>query len=174
VRVNLQGLVLRLNPFCTHSLEADSGLCITRSHYQLAVEHITLDETIKQIDSLVDVAQEQAVSAASTSAAMSGGGGLALKQFATDLIEKAHNVHVCDKVIAIAVALSARYLTGRQLPDKAVGALDTVSSRANISLTTRPAQLEDLERDTQIKQCEMSSLIRDVDPGRSQYRSYCE
>jgi ATP-dependent Clp protease ATP-binding subunit ClpA len=174
VRVNLQGLVLRLNPFCTHALEATSGLCITRSHYQLAVEHTTLGETIKQFDNPVEVSQEQAASAGSTSAAMSGGGGLALKQFTTDLTEKAHNVHVCNKVIATAVTLSARYLTGRQLPDKSVAALDTVSSRADISLTTRPAQLEDLERDTQIKQCEMSSLIREVDSGRSQYRSSCE
>ncbi|MBT4075900.1 MAG: type VI secretion system ATPase TssH, partial [Gammaproteobacteria bacterium] len=42
MRVNLKGLVSRLNPFCTKSLEAASGLCVTRSHYEVAVEHMLL------------------------------------------------------------------------------------------------------------------------------------
>jgi len=81
--------------------------------------------------------------------------------------EKAHNVYIRDEAIETAAALSARYITGRQLPDKAVDVLDTACSRVNISLTTKPAQIEDLERDTQIKNREMKALQRDVETGRS-------
>lgn len=81
--------------------------------------------------------------------------------------EKAHQVYIRDEAVETAAALSARYITGRQLPDKAVDVLDTACSRVNISLTTRPAEIEDLERDTQIKQREMNALKRDVESGRS-------
>lgn len=81
--------------------------------------------------------------------------------------ENAHNVYIRDDAVETAAALSARYITGRQLPDKAVDVLDTACSRVNISLTTKPAQIEDLERDTQIKTREMHALQRDVDTGRS-------
>lgn len=81
--------------------------------------------------------------------------------------EQAHNVYIRDEAIETAAALSARYITGRQLPDKAVDVLDTACSRVNISLTTKPAQIEDLERETQIKNREMIALQRDVETGRS-------
>jgi type VI secretion system protein VasG len=42
-----------------------------------------------------------------------------------------HNVHITDDAVRAAVTLSRRYLTGRQLPDKAVDLLDTASARAH-------------------------------------------
>ncbi|MBT3202813.1 MAG: type VI secretion system ATPase TssH [Gammaproteobacteria bacterium] len=81
--------------------------------------------------------------------------------------ENAHKVYIRDDAIETASALSARYITGRQLPDKAVDVLDTACSRVNISLTTKPAEIEDLERETQIKTREMKALQRDVESGRS-------
>ncbi len=81
--------------------------------------------------------------------------------------EKAHSVYIRDEAVETAAALSARYITGRQLPDKAVDVLDTACSRVNISLTTKPAEIEDLERDTQISEREMQALKRDVETGRS-------
>jgi type VI secretion system protein VasG len=39
--------------------------------------------------------------------------------------EEAHGVIVTDEAVAAAVRLSARYISGRQLPDKAVDLLDT-------------------------------------------------
>ncbi len=83
------------------------------------------------------------------------------------IYEKAHNVYIRDEAVETAAALSARYITGRQLPDKAVDVLDTACSRVNISLTTKPAEIEDLERETQIKTREMKALQRDVESGRS-------
>ncbi len=81
--------------------------------------------------------------------------------------EKAHSVYIRDEAVETAAALSARYITGRQLPDKAVDVLDTACSRVNISLTTKPSEIEDLERDTQIKQRELNALKRDIESGRS-------
>ena len=81
--------------------------------------------------------------------------------------EQAHSVYIRDEAVETTAALSARYITGRQLPDKAVDVLDTACSRVNISLTTKPAEIEDLERDTQIKQREMNALKRDIESGRS-------
>jgi type VI secretion system protein VasG len=47
-----------------------------------------------------------------------------------------HNVHITDDAVRAAVTLSRRYLTGRQLPDKAVDLLDTASARVRMSLDT--------------------------------------
>lgn len=41
-------LLKRLNPFCTRSLEGAAGLCVSRSHYEVTVEHLVsrlLDKT---------------------------------------------------------------------------------------------------------------------------------
>lgn len=55
-----------------------------------------------------------------------------------------HGVQVSDAAVKAAVSLSRRYLTGRQLPDKAVDLLDTACARVRISLDTEPAQLAEL------------------------------
>ena len=81
--------------------------------------------------------------------------------------EKAHNVYIRDEAIDATAAMSARYITGRQLPDKAVDTLDTACSRVNISLVSKPPAIEDLERSTQIMQREFAALERDVKTGRS-------
>jgi hypothetical protein len=39
---DLKGLLTRLNPYCTRALEAASGLCVTRSHYEVSIEHMLL------------------------------------------------------------------------------------------------------------------------------------
>lgn len=81
--------------------------------------------------------------------------------------EKAHNVYIRDEAIKAAAAMSARYITGRQLPDKAVDTLDTACSRVNISLVSKPPAIEDLERTTQIMEREQFALERDIKTGRS-------
>ncbi|MBK4714279.1 type VI secretion system ATPase TssH [Tenebrionibacter intestinalis] len=52
-----------------------------------------------------------------------------------------HGVHITDSAVKAAVTLSRRYLTGRQLPDKAVDLLDTAAARVRMSLDTRPSSL---------------------------------
>ena len=46
--VEIKPLLKRLNPFCTRSHEGAAGLCVSRSHYEVTVEHLVsrlLDET---------------------------------------------------------------------------------------------------------------------------------
>ena len=52
-----------------------------------------------------------------------------------------HGVHIKDAAVQAAVSLSRRYLTGRQLPDKAVDLLDTASARVRMSLDCEPQAL---------------------------------
>jgi type VI secretion system protein VasG len=52
-----------------------------------------------------------------------------------------HGVHIQDAAVQAAVSLSRRYLTGRQLPDKAVDLLDTASARVRMSLDCEPQAL---------------------------------
>jgi type VI secretion system protein VasG len=61
-------------------------------------------------------------------------------------LEKHHNLHILDEAISAAVKLSARYLAGRQLPDKAVSVLDTACARLALGQAAKPAAVEDLER----------------------------
>jgi type VI secretion system protein VasG len=37
--VDIRSLLGRLNPFCTRCLEAAAGLCVSRSHYEVTLEH---------------------------------------------------------------------------------------------------------------------------------------
>ncbi len=84
-----------------------------------------------------------------------------------EVYEKAHSVYVRDEAIVAAARLSARYITGRQLPDKAVDVLDTACARVKISLTTKPAVIDDLERRIAMLEREQKAISRDVDSGRS-------
>ena len=59
--------------------------------------------------------------------------------------EKAHNVLITDCAIRAAVTLSDRYLTGRQLPDKAIDVLDTACARVAINLNVPPLKLTKLK-----------------------------
>ena len=49
-----------------------------------------------------------------------------------------HKVHIQDSAVIAAVQLSRKYITGRQLPDKAVDLLDTAAARVRMSLDTVP------------------------------------
>jgi type VI secretion system protein VasG len=72
-------------------------------------------------------------------------------------LEKHHNVMITDDALLDAVRLSHRYLTARQLPDKAVSVLDTACARIAIGLNTSPSaveaatrQLGDIDRERKI------------------------
>ncbi|KZC44625.1 ClpA/B-type protease [Vibrio alginolyticus] len=76
--------------------------------------------------------------------------------------EKSHNVYVRDDAITAAAALSARYISGRQLPDKAIDVLDTACARVNISLNATPASVETLQQELAAQQRELEALERDA------------
>jgi ATP-dependent Clp protease ATP-binding subunit ClpC len=59
--------------------------------------------------------------------------------------ETHHKARYTPEAISAAVKLTARYLTGRYLPDKAIDVLDEAGSRARISQMTRPPAIKELE-----------------------------
>ncbi len=75
--------------------------------------------------------------------------------------EEAHGVIVRDDAIVAAAELSSRYISGRQLPDKAVDLLDTSAARVKILLTAKPDVIEDRERSMQALNRESDALERD-------------
>lgn len=76
--------------------------------------------------------------------------------------EQAHGVTVRDDAITAAAELAGRYLSGRQLPDKAVDLLDTSAARVKILLTAKPDQIEDRERTIKALEREVGALERDA------------
>jgi type VI secretion system protein VasG len=75
--------------------------------------------------------------------------------------EEAHGVVVRDDAVEAAAELSSRYISGRQLPDKAVDLLDTSAARVKILLTAKPDVIEDMERSIQALGREKGALERD-------------
>ena len=75
--------------------------------------------------------------------------------------EDAHKVVVRDDAIVAAAELSSRYISGRQLPDKAVDLLDTSAARVKVVLSAKPDVVEDKERTIQSMEREKRALERD-------------
>jgi type VI secretion system protein VasG len=83
-----------------------------------------------------------------------------------DKYEEVHGVIVRDDAVVAAADLSNRYITGRQLPDKAVDLLDTSAARVKISLSSKPDVLEDSERRIQALERERTAIERDRENGQ--------
>ncbi|SFC50606.1 type VI secretion system ATPase TssH [Pragia fontium] len=76
-----------------------------------------------------------------------------------------HGVHILDEAVRTAVALSRRYITGRQLPDKAVDLLDTASARVRMGLDTVPEAITLLEAQLAALEYEYIALNEDRELG---------
>ncbi|WP_061709402.1 type VI secretion system ATPase TssH [Pseudenterobacter timonensis] len=76
-----------------------------------------------------------------------------------------HGVHITDEAVRAAVTLSRRYLTGRQLPDKAVDLLDTASARIRMSLDTVPEPLTRMKAQLTALAMEKQALLEDISAG---------
>lgn len=76
-----------------------------------------------------------------------------------------HNVHITDDAVRAAVTLSRRYLTDRQLPDKAVDLLDTAAARVRMSLDTVPEQLTRIRAQITSLKMEKQALLEDITVG---------
>ncbi len=62
-----------------------------------------------------------------------------------DRYEAHHEVKITDEALEAAVELSARYITDRFLPDKAIDLMDEAASKVRIFTVTTPPDLKDLE-----------------------------
>jgi type VI secretion system protein VasG len=91
--------------------------------------------------------------------------GCIMLRGAADSFEKHHGVHITYDGVKAAVSLSHRYISGRQLPDKAVDVLDTACARVKMSQSVKPASLDGAERALQNAQLERKRLERDRDAG---------
>lgn len=79
--------------------------------------------------------------------------------------EKSHGIYLRDDAVVAAAELSARYLAGRQLPDKAVDVLDTACARVRISFAAAPQSLERLRGELAEGGRQRQALRRDAEAG---------
>ncbi|MER5081737.1 type VI secretion system ATPase TssH [Providencia stuartii] len=84
---------------------------------------------------------------------------------------KYHGVHITDDAVKSAVTLSRRYLTGRQLPDKAVDLLDTASARIRMSLDTLPEEITRLKARRGALELEQQAILDDIAVGNDTNRA---
>src|SRR5690606_26015023 len=61
--------------------------------------------------------------------------------------EAHHNVTISDGALVAAATLSDRYITGRQLPDKAIDLVDEAASRLRMELDSSPVEIDQLRRE---------------------------
>ncbi|QNB09129.1 type VI secretion system ATPase TssH [Herbaspirillum frisingense] len=78
------------------------------------------------------------------------------------LMEGHFGVRIYDEAVKEAVRLSHRYITGQQLPDKAVSVLDTACARVALGQSATPPSLGDLKRRLEEIDAEMLALEREV------------
>src|SRR5205823_1504752 len=57
-----------------------------------------------------------------------------------------HGVRIQDSAVIAAATLSARYITDRQLPDKAIDLIDEAASRLRMEITSKPQALDEIDR----------------------------
>jgi type VI secretion system protein VasG len=79
--------------------------------------------------------------------------------------EEAHGVVILDEAVEAAVELSSRYISGRQLPDKAVDLLDTSAARVKVMRAAPPAALEDTRAQLAALRRHLEAIGRDFVAG---------
>jgi type VI secretion system protein VasG len=81
------------------------------------------------------------------------------------MLEAHHGVRILDEAVEASVRLSARYIPGRQLPDKSVSLLDTACARVAIGQNSIPPAVEDGRREIDHLKVEIGILDRETATG---------
>jgi len=76
--------------------------------------------------------------------------------------EETHGVTIRDEAVVAAAELSGRYISGRQLPDKAVDLLDTAAARVKVEQGAKPQAVEALELELAAMDRQRVALERDI------------
>lgn len=76
--------------------------------------------------------------------------------------EQSHGVLIDDDALQAAATLSERYLSGRQLPDKAIDVLDTACARVAINLSSPPKRISALTTLSHQQEAEIRQLKREL------------
>ncbi len=74
-----------------------------------------------------------------------------------------HGVRITDSALVAAAVLSDRYITGRQLPDKAIDLIDEAASRLRIEIDSMPEEIDELERRRRQLEIERAALQKETD-----------
>ena len=79
--------------------------------------------------------------------------------------EAHHKVRITDSALVAAAQLSHRYITGRQLPDKAIDLVDEAASRLRMEIDSSPEEIDTLRRQVDRLTMEQFAVEKEEDPG---------
>nr|WP_294697125.1 ATP-dependent chaperone ClpB [uncultured Friedmanniella sp.] len=79
--------------------------------------------------------------------------------------EAHHKVAITDAALVAAASLSHRYITSRQLPDKAIDLVDEAASRLRMEIDSSPEEIDVLRRSVERMQMQRFALEKESDPG---------
>ena len=91
-----------------------------------------------------------------------------------DTLENYHHVSILDEAVVESVKLSRRYLSGRQLPDKAVSLIDTACARVAIGQSAVPPAIEDARRQIDALTTAIEILVREQEVGVDHVKEIAE
>ena len=74
-----------------------------------------------------------------------------------------HGVHISDQALVAAVELSNRYITDRNLPDKAIDLMDEAAAALRMQIDSMPEELDRLKREEMRLEIEKQSLLKESD-----------
>lgn len=80
-------------------------------------------------------------------------------------LEQHHQVKILGEAVVASVKLSKRYIPARQLPDKAIGILDTACARVSVSLSAIPVRLTEIQQLILSAEQEKSHLLKQQEFG---------
>ncbi len=78
--------------------------------------------------------------------------------------EAHHGIDISDAALVAAAVLSDRYITGRQLPDKAIDLIDEAASRLRMEIESSPVEIDELRRAVDRMRMEELALGKEEDP----------
>lgn len=82
-----------------------------------------------------------------------------------DRYEAHHRVRIDDSALVAAASLSSRYISGRQLPDKAIDLVDEAASRLRMEMDSSPVEVDVLQRAVTRLEMEQTVLAKSKDEG---------
>jgi ATP-dependent Clp protease ATP-binding subunit ClpB len=82
--------------------------------------------------------------------------------------EAHHKVAITDGALVAAATLSNRYITSRQLPDKAIDLIDEAASRLRMEIDSSPEEIDQLRRQVERMRMQEFALQKETDPGSAE------
>jgi ATP-dependent Clp protease ATP-binding subunit ClpB len=88
---------------------------------------------------------------------------IAILRGLTERYEVHHGVRITDPALIAAAVLSDRYITARELPDKAIDLIDEAGSRLRIEIDSMPEEIDDVTRRLKQLEIERAALKKETD-----------